>query len=318
METLRVTLVPQSAFATPIKGDTLFGQLCWAIVRLFGEDRLTDLLQGYTADNPFLVVSDALPAGFIPMPNLPKGYWQLSDELQQPTKRKELKRRAWLPVSSVTHPLGEWLEHHAKDGILVTDTDSRPHNTINRTTNTTGTGEFAPYAVEQTWFRNKPQLAVYLVSDGLLTPTDLERLLTYVGSTGFGRDASTGLGKFSVERIDRTWDIPTVSNTNAWLTLAPCAPQGLPWNSVRCFYKPFTRFGRHGDVAAITGQPYKTPILLADTAAVLTPAQFEDRLFTGRGLGGNGSLSKAIPGTVHQGYAPVIPISLPLDGVNGP
>lgn len=57
--------------------------------------------------------------------------------------------------------------------------------------------------------------------------------------------------------------------------------------------------------------PYKTPLLLADTGAVLTPMQFDDRLFTGAGLGGDGSLSNALPETVHQGYAPVIAIHLP-------
>lgn len=80
-----------------------------------------------------------------------------------------------------------------------------------------------------------------------------------------------------------------------------------------------TRFGRHGDIAAISGQPSKTPLLLADTGAVLTPAQFDDRLFTGAGLGGDGSLSNALPetvrqGTVHQGYAPVVTIYLPKAG----
>jgi CRISPR-associated protein Csm4 len=52
-------------------------------------------------------------------------------------------------------------------------------------------------------------------------------------------------------------------------------------------------------------------VLLADSAAGLTPASYEPRALTGQGLGGNGSLSRALPETVHQGYAPVIGVHLP-------
>ena len=41
MQSICVTLSPLSAFATP-KGDTLFGQLCWAIRNRLGEAYLTE------------------------------------------------------------------------------------------------------------------------------------------------------------------------------------------------------------------------------------------------------------------------------------
>lgn len=315
MQTYRISIAPQTAFGTSLKGDTLFGQLCWAVHRMLGESRLNALLKGYTNDEPFLVVSDAFPSGYLPMPSLPKLYWTLSEDQQSPSARKALKKRNWLPRSALSSPLTSWLEHHAQANALPVDAESRPHNTINRATNSTGTGAFAPYTVEQVWYREGQQLEFYLaLDDARLTPTELESLCSYIGATGFGRDASTGLGKFTVAGVTAGWDIPEIADANAWLTLAPCAPQGLAWDNKHCYYKPFTRFGRHGDSAAITGQPYKTPILLADTAAVLTPQRFESRLFTGQGLGGDGSLSNAIKGTIHQGYAPVIPIRLHRDG----
>lgn len=347
MQTLRVTLTPQTAFATLLKGDTLFGQLCWAARHVLGEARLDALLQGYTGGTPFLVVSDAFPAGFLPMPKLPRHYWQLADEAQDSTARKMLKKRQWLPIAALGKPLSSWLDHAVGASLLATSNarhreqarsymveHSQPHNTINRATSTTGTGEFAPYTVEQTWYRPGQALDVYaLLDETRLTAEELDSLLHYVGASGFGRDASTGLGKFTLDALTPTpleellatrlgskaaksLVIPMGEGLehNAWLTLAPCAPQGLAWDSTRCYYKPFTRFGRHGDIAAISGQPYKTPLLLADTGAVLTPAQFDDRLFTGAGLGGDGSLSNALPETVHQGYAPVVTIHLPKAG----
>ena len=66
------------------------------------------------------------------------------------------------------------------------------------------------------------------------------------------------------------------------------------------------RFGRHGGHQ--TGSPYKNPLLLADSAALLTPATPPaGQLFCGQGLDG---LSLSLAATVHQGYAPVLPVHL--------
>lgn len=37
------------------------------------------------------------------------------------------------------------------------------------------------------------------------------------------------------------------------------------------------------------------------------------RGFIGQGLGGDGSLSSVLPQTVHQGYAPALPVRLPAE-----
>jgi CRISPR-associated protein Csm4 len=50
---------------------------------------------------------------------------------------------------------------------------------------------------------------------------------------------------------------------------------------------------------------------LIAAGAVLKPARYVETGFVGQGLGGDGRLSRAIAETVHQGYAPVVGISLP-------
>jgi len=92
MQTLRLTLQPRTAFGVPIRGDTLFGQLCWAIRHRFGEERLVDLLQEY-AEQPFAVCSDAFPKGYLPRPALPLHRFERVDE-----ERKRVKKRQWLPL----------------------------------------------------------------------------------------------------------------------------------------------------------------------------------------------------------------------------
>jgi len=303
MKPFKATITALSPFGTPAKGDTLFGQLCWVLRYRLGEERLIELLEGYTVGRPFLVVSDALPAGHLPRPALPSHWFNRLPDAD----RKEVKKRLWIPIEYFQEPVADWLRY----GQRITSTIvPHPHNNIDRRTGTTGKG-FDPYTMERIWHGRGETFDIYLVLDeSRLSATDLEHALRDMGELGLGRDASIGLGRFGVDTFGPAC-LPSQTDANAWLTLAPCAPQKLPWQAERSFYTVFTRFGRHGDIGVHLGNPFKAPILLADTAAVLTPAQFNHTPFIGQGLGGNGILSKAIPATVHQGYAPVVGICLP-------
>lgn len=313
MQTYRLTLRPLSALGTPLAGDTLFGQLCWTLRHQLGNDALTTLLQGYTRGRPFAVVSDAMPCGHLPLPSLPSGMWQSGAEAD----RKALKKKRWVPLPGLREQLSKWQQIAVTDAALGQSVErAQPHNTINRQTGTTDTGMFAPYTMEQIWLNPGALLDVVVVLDeSRLATTQLQDAFDYMGQHGYGRDASIGLGKF--ERVgDATplaWDTPAQPAANAWLTLGPCAPQGQGYCPVRSHWQTVTRFGRHGDVAVQTGQPFKRPVLLAKAGSVFWPERL-DRSHThiGQGLGGaEAPVSHAMPATVHQGYAPVVPIHIP-------
>ncbi|MDR3515409.1 MAG: hypothetical protein P4M00_06310 [Azospirillaceae bacterium] len=312
-----MTIRPVSAFGSVLRGDTLFGQLCWAARYRQGEAGLRALLAGYTQGAPFLVVSDAFPAGHLPRPELPPRFWP---QAVKPEERKQWKRRRYLPASVFARPLAAGLEAAAAEAPPPRpfSPQSQAHNSIRRDTATTGEGDFAPYQLEQLWPAPGLRLDLHLVHDPVRLPlADLLALLTDVGATGYGRDGSLGLGRFEIEA--HCGGRPSaISGANAWMTLAPTAPQGQAWHEERCFYRPFTRFGRHGGIGALM-RPFKTPVLLMDTGAVLTPATPDfKRYVMGIGLGGGGELSQVIPETVHQGYAPVMPVLLDESGGYGP
>jgi CRISPR-associated protein Csm4 len=322
MQTFRVRITPSSAFGSRPLGDTLFGQLCWAVRNRHGEGRLVELLAGYTEGRPWAVVSDALPTGYLPRPSLP-GHWFAEAAGED---RKAVKKRAWFPADMlVSTSVRDWLSHCRSAAEVPGSTPQshpQPHNAINRMTGTTGEGQFAPYAMSQLWYGSgsategaELRLDVYVVLDeSRLSRDELLQLFEDIGAFGFGRDASIGLGKFQVIAVE-TFAWPRLTDAHAYLTLAPCAPQGQGFDPERSFYQTFTRFGRHGDVGVHLGNPFKTPVLLAQTGAVFSPRPAGEgagvRAFLGQGLGGNGLLSKAIPETVHQGYAPVVGIRLP-------
>ena len=313
MDMITLRIRPLSPFGTPPLGDTLFGQLCWAIRHQSGEARLRELLDGYLENRPFAVVADALPAGYLPRPALPLS------RFEQPADAdlKRLKQRNWIPHSALRQPVRSWLIAARSDQEVTSNPDfslreswSQPHNSINRLTGTTGEGGFAPYTMIQIGFAPGLTLDLHVVFDpARLSVTELRELFESMGATGFGRDASIGLGKFAVDEIAA--GLTEQANANAYLTLAPCAPQGCDFLPHASRYQPFTRFGRHGDQAVQSGQPFKTPVLLAAAGAVLKPARYVETHYVGQGLGGNGRLSRAIPATVQQGYAPVIGVHLP-------
>ncbi|MEF8749465.1 MAG: CRISPR-associated protein Csm7 [Candidatus Accumulibacter propinquus] len=328
MKTCRLTLQPRTAFGTPLAGDTLFGQLCWTLRHRHGNPRLNELLEGYTAGRPFAVVSDPLPFGHLPLPSLPSTFWNGATE-KRADQAKILKKKRWLPLAGVGEPLPEWQRLARSDAEVaqaITGVDTRPqteraqpHNSINRQTGTTGTGAFAPYTQSQQWFAPAMRFQLYVALDeSRLTLTELHDALAAIGETGYGRDASIGLGKFA---LDQDADIEPLAGLHhtqgdAWLTLGPTAPQGLGFCRERSYYQPLTRFGRHGDIAVHSGNPFKRPVLLACGGAVFSPLQDLNRqACIGQGLAG---VSDAMPETVHQGYAPVLGIRLPASGVRRP
>lgn len=312
MQTYRYSLQPLSAFGTPLAGDTLFGQLCWTLRHQLGNDRLNALLQGYTSGQPFIVVSNAMPAGHVPLPSVPSSLWQASD-----LDRKMLKKKRWLPADALPKPFSQWQGDAKSDAEVSRQTErAQPHNTINRQTGTTGEGQFAPYAMPQIWFHPALRFDLHVVLDETrLSLAELVAALDTMGATGFGRDASIGLGKFkrAGETIATSWPVP--EEPNSYLTLGPCAPQGQGYSAVRSFYQVVTRFGRHGDAAVQSGNPFKRPVLLAKAGSLLWPETPDPAcLFIGQGIGGLGNpVSTTMPETVQQGYAPVIAIHRPAE-----
>jgi CRISPR-associated protein Csm4 len=340
MQTYRFTLRPLSAFGTPMAGDTLFGQLCWTLRHQLGNARLGELLHGYTNGLPFAVLSDALPTGHVPLPHVTSDTWRKSTDAVQ--DRKALKKKKWLPTAALTTPVANWQasassdtevaeplirawatlgKHREPKGSSHTER-AQPHNTINRQTGTTGEGQFAPYAMPQIWFHPAMQFDLYVVlDDARLNLTELTAALKYMGEVGFGRDASIGLGKFELvghavlNGLRCEGAAPTDGTANSYLTLGPCAPQGLGFCPVRSTYQVSTRFGRHGDAAVQSGQPFKRPVLLAKAGGVFWPEKLDtSRQFIGQGLGGaSNPVSLSMPETVQQGYAPVIAIPRPVE-----
>jgi CRISPR-associated protein Csm4 len=338
---LEVSIRPLGHFTAALKGDTLFGQLCWHIIEQWGESKLTELLEGYLEGQPFMVVSDAFPTGFFPRPTCPLAWIGLDFSNDQVARnRKQYKAKRWLHHAAFSEPMHHWHNHLYNEAECMAmllssaaennDTsahqkEDKPrklqysyaqhHNSINRLTGTTGEG-YAPYTVTRHLYR-APQLAIYLLyDDNRMDADEIKGLFAWMGRSGFGRDASVGSGRFEVvEAVP--WQPPHEAQSDTVMTLAPCSVEPGIWDVSRSAYEPFVRFGRHGHRLAVSSNPFKNPVLMLDTAAILSAASEQPGLWVGRGLGGAAQpLSKVEKRTVCQGYAPVVPVQQ-LQGETG-
>lgn len=186
MKIYEVTIKPISGFGTPLKGDTIFGHLCWQIAydeKLLG-GTLDALLANYQL-KPFAVFSSAYPKFYIDKkyfyafktPDLPMDeLFNLPDDKKEKIKkRKEYKAKKWMMVEErkgfssfreLKFLSNKELLEKAKDNISdemrkqmrradaknFISAFSQSHNKINRLTSTTSKEGFAPFTVEHEVF----------------------------------------------------------------------------------------------------------------------------------------------------------------------
>lgn len=343
MKLYELTIRPVSGFGTPLKGDTLFGHFCWQAA--YDEKLLNGGLDKWIdcySENPCVIFSSAWPKlndkenwyYAMKRPDLPLGYLFLrtnKDCRKAMTEKKDNAAKKWMLVpedlcitksrmlfknnAELMEMMFQGVTDETKKAMrgkpkkLLMKEHIQPHNTINRLTDTTGEDMFAPYQQTAEFYYPETELAIFVLINA--EATDIERVklaMERIGQFGFGKDSSTGWGRFDVcENGEKTF--PPIDNANACYTLAPSLPeQGLyrDW-----YFSPFTRFGRHGDRLARSENPFKNPVIMADEGAVLIPENVRDmtKPYLGRPAF---NVSKAMPKAVVQGYTPWLPFKLEI------
>ncbi len=105
------------------------------------------------------------------------------------------------------------------------------HNRINRLTSTTGKG-FAPYTLQDYWFLPFLELVIFVLFDE--NKIDVDSILTAlerIGLMGFGRDASSGLGRFTLAEEDEL-KLPDLFHCDGLYSLSPCVPDKKIYKSI--------------------------------------------------------------------------------------
>ncbi|MCZ2153000.1 MAG: hypothetical protein LC114_03695 [Bryobacterales bacterium] len=259
----------KSAFATPFHSGTLFGHLCWAYRDLHSDAALSEWLQGLP-DHPFLI-SDALPAGYVPRPIL-------SPTLNgiDAIHAKQIKRRQHVPLKLFLAARGEFSEAKIAEMLMndPPENAARPHRTAhNRIDRITGTtpesgglyfsDEYWPQSDEDglSGFGFEPandRLDVYVSTE--LPSQELGALFTHVGENGFGKDAALGRGRFTAV-VQAPPKGLFEGGGNRWMTFSHGS---LTANMLAARYRLRTHYGKLGPALANHRSPFKYPLTLLE------------------------------------------------------
>jgi len=295
MKLYKVTITPISDFATTLKGDTLFGQMCWAIFYKFGKEKLATLLEDYKeGKEPFLVVSDAFPKGYLPKPKMP------SRLLAEKSEDKKLNRKKlWLTLDELMS--GEYSKARRDKEVNSSDKSTASmHNALNYKTFHTGDG-FDPYGLTVTHLGEKD--IYFLIDEEQLSFDEFKEAFELLSEMGYGKKATIGKGRFEYNK-DEIEPIEIDNHSKSFMSLSPFSPKGLEVKNI--YYDPITRFGKFGASRAYKN-PFKKPILLADAASVIEFNESKSCQYLGRAISGLSDIPE-YQDTVHQGYSIVVPL----------
>ena len=278
----RLRLDPASPFGTPPTSGTVFGHLAWAIRRREGREALRALLARLPQEP--LLVSDLLPADHLPRPLLATQ----APADTAPERTKALKRRRYISLDAWralrTGATASALERALSiKGEVAPDPPflvvfGMPHNRIDRETGKTPeAGGGGLWFADELWpvpAREGSRVVeadLYIRSS--MPAARLESLLSDIGMSGFGRDATYGRGRFDVagsEAIPWLEQAPGGSGTARMLSLS----QGVVTaNMLEARWRRFVLFGKLGrEMTAEGRRPSKLPLMLAEAGATFSPA----------------------------------------------
>ena len=284
MKLYKVTINPITPFATPLKGDTLFGSICWAIVYLFGEKKLEEMLKDYEKE-PFLIVSDGFLKDHLLKPTFPRNFLgEIEDG-----KKKEYKKRIWVEVKDVLR--GDFSKAKKESEVEFKKDLFEVKNSINYKTFTTGEG-FGPFIVDSIIYLKK--VDVYMLINSY--EDEIKKAFKLLSKLGYGKDANLGKGRFEIV----SWEEIEIKESEYFMALSDFVRSEIDGI---IYYDVVTKYPKtRGDLP----NPFKNPLLMAKVGAGIKLNKKDRLLYIGRGIKGFSNSDKI----VHQGYSIIFPIGV--------
>ena len=312
MNYYRIRCKPRTVWLTPWQADTLFGQMCWAVLHEEGEKGLTEFLEPFMAGRPPFVLSNGFPGDLLPRPMLPPAPTQPRPKVEavaaMTAAKKEKSARLVSPEDFHRIRKGERppVPDPAPDGFRA---QVELKNQINRITGTTTPPEGEPTGnlFSRTHLalpKGVDEISIYVGAGSEEGANRALALLRRVSEGGYGAKKSSGYGAFTVLDMQPLpdWSAP-LDGANGIVTLSNFVPAaGDPVNGT---YDTLVKYGKLGEELATAGTPFKFPVLMVQAGGVFRDSN--PRPFYGRMVNGVHPDSRI----VQYGYALALPLRLP-------
>lgn len=293
MQLIKLKINPKSSFGSFPKGDMVFGHFA---NHLFSYEN-NNLLENYLSEKPKIIFSDFLPDGYFPKPSLPLDSFGVED-----TEKKEFRKKAWIKIDDIQ----KTNQKENYESLEFYKTSEVVRNSINRLTfSTDDSGVFAPYSIEELRFLYQPVLYV-MFDDESFKQDDIIKILNKIGKSGFGAKSSTGKGQFEVS-LDSDFKNFKDIESKYYLTLSPTILNSSKDIIENAYYNTFNRFGKFFN----TNAPFKKPLLMADSSAVIEAKDNNKLQYIGRAIENGYENSESFV----QGYSILVPFKFDGKGV---
>lgn len=261
----RLTVSLSGPLGTPLVGPTLFGLICQVICEREGDAALTDWL-----GEPERIwrISDGFPAGHLPRP-LVRPRPLRPDQLDSVKGRKAkpwIRRDVWMQHRA------SWAESELLDEDFVADPAlyrRQAHNVVHRHgRGTLETGGLFFAEDDRRFAGSCRDMDLYVkCTDG---PGRVRELIDAVGRRGYGRDISTGRGRFSVTGICPDPELAGLPGASRRMSLSRGVLSRATMRDALWRIEP--HFGRVGPELALAGvSPFKRPVLLTRPGCTYRP-----------------------------------------------
>ncbi len=266
MTLYRITVSLVSPLGTPLVGPTLFGLICHLISEKDGDAALADWL-----GDPERIwrISDGFPAGCLPRP-LVKPRPLQSKQLDA---IKERKKHVWILRDTWMKHRPSWSDSEIPDEAFRSDPACgrrQAHNVVDRHGHgTLDSGGL--FFVEDDWrFAGAgKQVDIYVQSDD--HPNRIRELIGAVGERGYGRDASTGRGRFEVAEPYADAELAALPGAGRRMSLSRGVLTYATMHEALWRIEP--HLGRVGPELTLEGvSPFKRPVLLTRPGCTYRPA----------------------------------------------
>ncbi len=283
MKSLKIKLKPSSSFGTKFQSDTMFGQFCWMYGYLKGFKKLEGIIKDIN-ENHFVAFSDGFTNDMLPKPII-EPYKFEAGELKNAKEYKKtefiqadflIKNRYNLKDKDIFDDWLKFKSNSERKNIAQPEilTENILKNSVNRIAGTTFDGQL--YNSEEIFFNADNILITFYVkyNDAIITLKEIKNIVSLIGELGFGRDASTGKGRFRIDDgdssiTDEPEELKYFEGSNAFMTLSHGIPHNLCENGLDCelnYGKIITKFPKHGGFLS-NGDYFKNPFVVYRTGS---------------------------------------------------
>lgn len=277
MNTIKIKLKPISPFASYLQSDTIFGHFAWGYRYIYGEEKLLEKLENIN-ETPFVVFSDGFPEGYLPKPYLAPH----NIEPAHMDKIKEYKKCEFVEKSQLINNINKLndeilfnnfinKQNIKNDKVGKKETSILLKNSINRETFTVTEGL---YSVQETFYEDF-EYDIYLKYQDI-DIKEIREVLGFVSKRGFGKDKSSGKGKFtfSIENDFKGKEFFSIDeNKKYFLNLSTMFYDRD--NLELAYGKSWTKFPKTGGSYAVN-MPFKNPIVVYKSGSTFKVKNYKE------------------------------------------